>query len=133
MAKYDHGGGCACGLRKECDCKTSTPKIETTRWGNWKVLYEDRYYKVKRLVIKPLRYISEQYHNHRTETWTIVQGECKVMLDGFQKYMKEGDSFVVKIGMIHQVINTSPDKDLIAIEVQYGEKVEESDIIRLST
>lgn len=20
MAKYDHGGGCACGLRKECDC-----------------------------------------------------------------------------------------------------------------
>lgn len=21
MAKYDHGGGCPCGLQKECDCK----------------------------------------------------------------------------------------------------------------
>lgn len=20
MAKYDHGGGCPCGLQKECDC-----------------------------------------------------------------------------------------------------------------
>lgn len=23
MARYDHGGGCACGLRKDCDCKPS--------------------------------------------------------------------------------------------------------------
>lgn len=21
MARFDHGGGCACGLQKECDCK----------------------------------------------------------------------------------------------------------------
>lgn len=32
MAKYDHGGGCACGLRKVCDCEHSsvplTPKKE---------------------------------------------------------------------------------------------------------
>ena len=21
MAKYDHGGGCACGLQYECDCR----------------------------------------------------------------------------------------------------------------
>lgn len=21
MAKYDHGGGCACGLYKECECQ----------------------------------------------------------------------------------------------------------------
>ena len=26
MAKYDHGGGCACGLQKECDCEHSLPQ-----------------------------------------------------------------------------------------------------------
>lgn len=24
MAKYDHGGGCACGLQKVCDCEHAT-------------------------------------------------------------------------------------------------------------
>lgn len=24
MAKYDHGGGCACGLQKHCDCEHAT-------------------------------------------------------------------------------------------------------------
>lgn len=31
MAKYDHGGGCACGLQKTCDCEQGekpVPKIE---------------------------------------------------------------------------------------------------------
>lgn len=31
MAKYDHGGGCACGLRRECDC--SQDDLTTTTFG----------------------------------------------------------------------------------------------------
>lgn len=27
MAKYDQGGGCACGLHKVCDCRSAQPKI----------------------------------------------------------------------------------------------------------
>lgn len=30
MAKYDHGGGCACGLQKECDCSASNPTETNT-------------------------------------------------------------------------------------------------------
>lgn len=30
MAKYDHGGGCPCGLQKECDCE-KTPEEERLR------------------------------------------------------------------------------------------------------
>lgn len=35
MAKYDHGGGCSCGLRKECNCGSDTatasfPPIQAT-------------------------------------------------------------------------------------------------------
>jgi len=26
MAKYDHGGGCACGLQSECDCENAWPE-----------------------------------------------------------------------------------------------------------
>lgn len=31
MAKYDHGGGCACGLQKECDCQINIDKISSIR------------------------------------------------------------------------------------------------------
>lgn len=29
MAKYDHGGGCPCGLQRECDCGVATVKPKT--------------------------------------------------------------------------------------------------------
>lgn len=32
MARFDHGGGCACGLQRECDCELSRPK-QTARAG----------------------------------------------------------------------------------------------------
>lgn len=28
MAKYDYGGGCACGLQRECDCYHSLSQFE---------------------------------------------------------------------------------------------------------
>lgn len=27
MAKYDHGGGCPCGLQKVCDCKPTPEEL----------------------------------------------------------------------------------------------------------
>lgn len=31
MAKYDQGGGCACGLMLACDCKSDLPVIDIKR------------------------------------------------------------------------------------------------------
>ena len=35
----------------------------------------------KKLIIKPKSRLSLQYHNHRSEHWTIIDGFAKVYLD----------------------------------------------------
>lgn len=155
MAKYDHGGGCPCGLYKECNCvdaereaywdrqdkefpemKYDAPKSLDTLtshsrpWGSWHVLEVDQGYKVKRLMILPDQAISLQYHNHRSEHWTIVQGEGKVIVDGNIFTIRKGESFHVPKMALHKVMNTHLTETLIAIEVQMGDICSEDDIVR---
>ena len=99
-------------------------------WGNWSVLEIGPYYKVKKLVIKPHQSISKQYHQHRSETWCIVQGIGLMIIEGKTFSLRRGDSFTVNAGEWHQVINNSNSEDIIAIEVQMGNYCEEDDIVR---
>jgi len=39
MAKYDQGGGCACGVQKVCDCEESKPE-RTTQEQVWDWAYD---------------------------------------------------------------------------------------------
>ena len=41
MAKYDHGGGCACGLKKVCDCEAGKPvrSVQGQVWDWAKVMF----------------------------------------------------------------------------------------------
>ena len=160
MAKYDQGGGCGCGLYKECNCeeqrtlhrqwventykvmkgdemrydepKREQPYVGSMKrpWGEWHVLDVDRGYKVKRLSILPDQAISLQYHNHRSEHWTIVQGEGKVIVDGNIFTVSKGESFHVPRMALHKITNTHLHETLIAIEVQMGEICSEDDIVR---
>lgn len=105
--------------------------VETIRkWGSWEVIRQGPFFKLKKLTIKPRQSISNQYHNHRSETWCIVQGTGQVFHEGKIKVVHRGDTFVVQAKEWHKVINTSEDEDLIAIEVQMGEICEEDDIVR---
>lgn len=152
MAKYDHGGGCPCGLYKECDegCieykgnkmlnkereeywdKQQALPINSMKrpWGDWEVLDVDQGYKVKRLSILPDQAISLQYHQHRSEHWTIVQGKGKVIVDGNIFTIEKGESFHVPKMALHKITNTHLTETLIAIEVQMGEICSEEDIVR---
>lgn len=152
MAKYDYGGGCPCGLYKECDegCieykgnkmlnkereeywdKQQALPINSMKrpWGDWEVLDVDQGYKVKRLSILPDQSISLQYHQHRSEHWTVVQGEGKVIVDGNIFTVKKGESFHVPKLALHKITNTHLTETLIAIEVQMGDICSEEDIVR---
>lgn len=104
---------------------------ETIRpWGSWEVIKQDTFYKIKKLIIKPDMSISEQYHNHRSETWCVVQGTGQVFHNGKSKVVHIGDTFVVKRKEWHRVKNVSDTEDLIAIEIQMGDVCEEDDIVR---
>ena len=51
-------------------------------WGYYDILLDSDYCKVKKLVIKPKEQTSYQYHHHREESWTIVQGFANIKLNG---------------------------------------------------
>lgn len=108
------------------------PYVEsaTRPWGEWHVLDVDMGYKVKRLEILPDQAISLQYHVHRSEHWTIVQGEGKVIVDGNIFKVTKGESFYVPKMALHKITNTHLTETLIAIEVQMGEICSEDDIVR---
>jgi mannose-6-phosphate isomerase-like protein (cupin superfamily) len=109
-----------------------SPYIESMKrpWGEWHVLDVDQGYKVKRLEILPDQAISLQYHNHRSEYWTIVQGEGKVIVDGNIFTVRKGESFHVPRMALHKITNTHLTETLIAIEVQMGDICSEDDIVR---
>jgi mannose-6-phosphate isomerase-like protein (cupin superfamily) len=102
----------------------------TRPWGKWHVLDVDQGYKVKRLEILPDQAISLQYHIHRSEHWTIVQGEGRAIVDGSIFTIKKGESFHVPKQSLHKITNTHLTETLIAIEVQMGEICSEDDIVR---
>lgn len=123
-------------VAKEFPGMYDTPKDQkildsaTRPWGRWYVLDIDRGYKVKRLEILPDQAISLQYHNHRSEHWTIVQGEGKVIVDGNIFTIKKGESFHVPKMALHKITNTHLNETLVAIEVQMGDICREDDIVR---
>ena len=100
-------------------------------WGKWEVLTVGKGFKVKKLEILVDSSISMQYHTHRSEHWTIIQGTGKVIVDGNIFTVKKGDHFFVPQLSIHKVTNTSLTETLIAVEVQMGEICEETDIVRV--
>tara|TARA_B100001287_G_scaffold252301_1_gene234173 strand:- start:3133 stop:3903 length:771 start_codon:yes stop_codon:yes gene_type:complete len=109
---------------------------ESRIWGSFNNLLIDKNIKVKELKINPNQGMSFQRHFHRNEFWFISEGSCKV-LHGIKsdKDVKEidlskEDIFHVKSGEWHQIINPSK-KICKIIEIQYGDKVQESDIERL--
>ncbi len=98
-------------------------------WGSFAVLYSDACCKIKYLYIQPGKNISYQYHRHRAEIWTIVQGSGKFVLDGASRLLHTGDSATIAVGQWHTVQNVG-DEILVIHEIQTGKILEESDIVR---
>jgi len=99
-------------------------------WGEYLVLDDSSTHKVKRIVVKPRGRLSYQYHQHRSEVWTIVQGEAIITLDGENKNFKSGDVVLIPQGSKHRIQNSGKNK-LIFVEVQLGTYFGEDDIVRI--
>ena len=109
--------------------------LERRSWGDYTVLFENGYVKVKELCVEPYNGMSFQKHFNRQEIWFVHSGACKVYLQekninqASSKILKKGDLFFVPQEAWHQI--TNPFENLCnIIEIQYGSKVEEDDIER---
>jgi len=100
-------------------------------WGYYKTLEEGDNYKVKQLYIRPGKRISLQYHYHRSENWTVVNGIAEVIKGDDTITLKPSESIYIPATIHHRLYNPSKVKPLTVIEVQTGEYLGEDDIIRI--
>ncbi len=99
-------------------------------WGNYTVLEKNRFYKIKKIVVKPQKRLSLQKHMHRSEHWIVVSGTALVTVGDKEFILRPNESTYIKIGEMHRLEN--PGKiDLVIIEAQVGEYIEEDDIVRV--
>ncbi len=98
-------------------------------WGSYQIIEEGTDYVVKKLLIKENHETSLQSHNHRSEHWVIVNGTAEVTIDQKIKVVESNQSVFIPSKIKHRIANRNK-QDLIIIEVWYGTKLEEEDIIR---
>ncbi len=103
---------------------------EERPWGYFVNLIEEKTLKVKKLVIHPGQKISFQFHNHRDEKWFAIKGKGLVYIERKKLEFKKGSFFEIIKGQKHSIENTGK-LNLEFIEIQFGKKVVEEDIVRL--
>jgi mannose-6-phosphate isomerase len=99
-------------------------------WGKYFVLEDEPNYKLKRIEVNPGHRLSYQYHHHRQEFWTIVEGEAVVVLDEVEHVLKYGESIFIPLGAKHRIENRGTEI-LVFVEVQTGTYFGEDDIVRI--
>lgn len=110
----------------------SRPMYEERRWGVYKVLHHTEFpdghcVLTKQLTLRPGCSISYQRHAWRDETWTFIDGEGELVLDGLLRRVTRGDTVHIPRGVRHALRAVTP---LSFIEVQAGSNLIEEDIER---
>ena len=108
----------------------SSNNIESRPWGSFIVLDEGEGFKIKRITVNPTHKLSLQYHHHRSEHWTVVQGEALVTIGKDVKTVKVNESVYIPMNEVHCLANDELEL-LQLIEVQIGNYLGEDDIVRL--
>ncbi len=103
-------------------------------WGYFEVLGKGSGFQVKQIVVNPGESLSLQWHMHRGEIWTVVNGVGLATVDDgveeIQTHVYPGNVVDIKSQARHRLEN--PGKiPLVVIEVQLGEYLGEDDVNRL--
>ena len=105
-------------------------KFDKRPWGEFWVLEDTEFYKVKRIQVNPGQRLSLQYHHHRSEVWTIVSGVGTITINDEIKDYNVGDVAEIPQGAHHRIENKTS-QPVVFIEVQYGTYFGEDDIVRI--
>jgi len=111
----------------------SAPKTERV-WGYYRVIHETSTHKVKELTVDPGKSLSLQKHQHRSEFWFVSEGIATVEQGNNSKVLSKRDyeiyeQLLVPVNTWHKLSNNTTSSVRI-IEIQYGSKCIEDDIIR---
>ncbi len=99
-------------------------------WGNYIIIDDGPYYKVKKITVNPGQKLSYQLHHKRSESWTIIKGSGIVVINDKKYNVDYGDNIQIPVKSKHRIFNNT-DNLLEFIEVQTGEYFGEDDIVRI--
>jgi mannose-6-phosphate isomerase len=105
-------------------------QVVSRPWGWFETISDAPGHKVKRIVVFPGQQISLQKHLHRSEHWLVVRGSAHVTVGEREFVLAVGQHTDIAAGQLHRLANRSVHLVEI-VEVQLGERLEESDIVRL--
>lgn len=99
-------------------------------WGYYTILEKSRGFQVKKICVYPQKRTSLQYHKRRDEHWTIVRGLARIVKGEETLSLNVNEPLFIPKETIHRIEN--PGTELLElIEVQYGDYLEEDDIVRI--
>ena len=84
---------------------------------------------VKRISVEPGQRLSLQLHHYRSESWVVVSGRAWVQCGTKEFALEASQSTFIPVATKHRIENVGEGL-LEFIEVQYGEELDENDIIR---
>lgn len=89
-------------------------------WGSFRVLdVEDDSLTIK-VTLNPGHRMNYHSHQHRDETWTILSGTGRTIVDGMEQPVGPGDVITMQAGCKHTII---ADTELKIMEVQLGKEI----------
>lgn len=99
-------------------------------WGSFEAIGEGLRWKAKRIVVDPGHALSLQRHEHRAEHWVVVRGQARIRRGDRVFDLEVDASTYIPRGVDHRLENAGSEP-LVLIEVQTGDSLDESDIVRL--
>lgn len=98
-------------------------------WGRWEVIATGDTYTTKRIHVNPGGKLSLQLHHHRQEHWIIVSGTAKITIGNDIREYGPNSHVYIPIETQHRI--EALDEQVVFIEVQYGDELDEDDIVRI--
>ncbi len=99
-------------------------------WGTFTTLQSGHSYKIKCIEVMPLKSLSLQSHQYRSEHWVVIEGEAEVTNQEKIFRIKTNESTFIAQGAKHRLYNPLVNTALKIIEVQSGSYLGEDDIER---
>ena len=104
-------------------------KIVNRPWGSFEIINEGEEYIVKKIIVNPGGQLSLQSHEYRSEHWLIAKGNAEVIINEETFNLFENQHIFIPQGAKHRLSNRG-DKNLIVIEMWFGDNLDENDIKR---
>lgn len=102
-------------------------KSTSRTWGSFTILDVQAKCLTARLKINRHQMLSYHSHEYRNETWTVVAGSGKAIIDGGVRTLNVGNTVLICAGSRHMLI---ADEGLSVIEIQTGDLIDVSDKIK---